>query len=323
MKIINTLQNNQYDLFIQNMNKDYISIFTPTYNRALFLNRIYDCLVKQTCKKFIWIIVNDGSDDNTDEVVLNILNKEKLPIVYVKKTNGGKHSAFKIALDLTLTNYFMCMDDDDIYSENSVESLLKIWDDCRCNEVGAIRTLVKKSNGELCSNVYFQANNEFVDRTTLEQRYVYNIIQENWTCYKTMYLKSVDLFPSNYWLSEQHTFFSESIWQGRFARKYKCRYVNIVLREYTDDAPVSLMRSKKDRKHYVNMFINSWFLLEEQSDYMDITTELKLLFIVSILRWKLAIPLKDLLHNTKRLYMNLLYGIFWGITWMIPYPKFK
>ena len=79
----------------------FITILTPTYNRASLLPRLFDSLLRQTNKDFEWIVVDDGSTDDTREVVANL--KEKcggaFPMGYVYKANGGKHMAINIGAE--------------------------------------------------------------------------------------------------------------------------------------------------------------------------------------------------------------------------------
>ena len=91
-----------------------ITFFTPTFNRASLLGRVYNCLRNQTNTHFIWIVVNDGSCDNTNDVVRAIMLENSFPILYIVKDNGGKHSAFKAAFQFAETEFFSCLDDDDI-----------------------------------------------------------------------------------------------------------------------------------------------------------------------------------------------------------------
>lgn len=76
------------------MYKYRFSIFTATYNRALMLDSLAEMINHQTFKgSFEWVIVNDGSTDSTVEVVNNIIDKSKIPIKFIDKLNGGKHTA--------------------------------------------------------------------------------------------------------------------------------------------------------------------------------------------------------------------------------------
>ena len=78
------------------MNK--LTIFTPTYNRAHTLPRTYESLCKQKNKDFVWLIIDDGSSDNTEELVKNWQKENSdFTIEYVKKENGGMHTAHNVA----------------------------------------------------------------------------------------------------------------------------------------------------------------------------------------------------------------------------------
>lgn len=82
-----------------------LTILTPTYNRGGVLPQLYDSLKKQTCKDFEWLIVDDGSKDNTREVVKAWLSDSDFPIQYFFKENGGKH--IKVELSQKRTSFIM------------------------------------------------------------------------------------------------------------------------------------------------------------------------------------------------------------------------
>ena len=125
----------------------------------------------------------------------------------------------------------------------------------------------------------------------------------------TQKLKEIDLFPQNYWLQDKHRYFAEVIWQGRFARKYKCRYINIALRKYMEDAPTSIMRDGKGKQHYLDLFINRVIINNEQFDYIEKSTThlLHVVILVNVLRGYLGYSLKELLHNTTVTLLKCLY----------------
>lgn len=105
--------------------KDYITVFTPTYNRAKLLERCFKSLLKQTSNKFVWLIIDDGSSDNTKETVDSFKSKCDFEIDYYYKKNGGKPSAHNYALDVCKTKYFLILDSDDILTSNAIEILNK------------------------------------------------------------------------------------------------------------------------------------------------------------------------------------------------------
>ncbi|MGK6699482.1 glycosyltransferase family A protein [Acinetobacter baumannii] len=103
-----------------------LTIFTPSYNRAHTLHRVYESLQVQTLQNFEWIIIDDGSIDNTEDVVKDIINKSKFPIIYIKQENSGKQAAWNKAVSLAKGEYFCCLDSDDsIYSSVGLERVFK------------------------------------------------------------------------------------------------------------------------------------------------------------------------------------------------------
>ncbi|MDM5452708.1 glycosyltransferase family A protein [Peribacillus simplex] len=130
--------------------KEIVSVVTPTYNRAYILNKCYESLKIQTSKSFVWMIVDDGSTDNTEELVNQWLNEGILDIHYFKKKNGGKASALNLALDKVDSDYFVCLDSDDTFAYNAIELALKQLQQIKKNKkycgILALRTA---PNGEV------------------------------------------------------------------------------------------------------------------------------------------------------------------------------
>ena len=108
------------------MNK--ITIFTPTYNRAYILSSLYESLLCQTCEDFIWLIVDDGSSDNTKDLVDKWIKEDRIQIEYYLQKNGGKQRAFNTGVNLCNTELFFCVDSDDELLENTIHDVLCLWE---------------------------------------------------------------------------------------------------------------------------------------------------------------------------------------------------
>ena len=93
-----------------------ISVFTATYNRANELKELYKSLQNQTYKDFEWIIVDDGSTDDTKKVVEGFIKNDDMKIVYKYKKNGGKMSAHNMGVDIASGDIFWSIDSDDCVS---------------------------------------------------------------------------------------------------------------------------------------------------------------------------------------------------------------
>lgn len=105
----------------------FLTIFTPTYNRAHTLPDVYRSLLEQTDKDFVWLIVDDGSTDGTAALVSGWLAEGLLKIEYVVQENAGKHFAYNRALEIARSELFECLDSDDMLKPQCVERLKYHW----------------------------------------------------------------------------------------------------------------------------------------------------------------------------------------------------
>ena len=105
-----------------------ITVFTPSYNRAKLLPRCYESMKRQTCKDFIWMIIDDGSTDGTKELVAQwLVSDEGFRIEYYFKENGGLHTAYNEAIAHIETPLSVCIDSDDYMPDDAVEKILTFW----------------------------------------------------------------------------------------------------------------------------------------------------------------------------------------------------
>lgn len=102
-----------------------LTIFTPTYNRAYILHKLYDSLLKQTNNNFEWIIVDDGSTDNTQKIIKEWITEGKINIRYFYQENQGKSIAHNLGVDMAYGDLFICVDSDDYLTEDAVDIVLR------------------------------------------------------------------------------------------------------------------------------------------------------------------------------------------------------
>lgn len=102
-----------------------LTIFTPAYNRRVELERLFESLCAQTDMRFEWLVVDDGSTDDTGEAVLGWAKDTPFAVRYIKQENGGKHVAHNRGAVEAAGRYFMCVDSDDWLEANAVETILR------------------------------------------------------------------------------------------------------------------------------------------------------------------------------------------------------
>ena len=128
----------------------FLTVFTPTYNRARTLQRTYESLCRQDCKEFIWLIIDDGSTDGTSELVQSWQRKENgFEVQYIYQENGGMHTAHNTAYENIDTELNMCIDSDDYLTDDAVEKILSFWGKNKDEKYGGIIALDIFQNGEI------------------------------------------------------------------------------------------------------------------------------------------------------------------------------
>ena len=105
-----------------------ITVFTPTYNRAYIIEDLYRSLQRQTYRDFEWLVVDDGSADNTKELFERWQQEyNPFPIRYVRQENGGKCRAINRGLELAEGRLFLNVDSDDYLTDDAIEKILSCY----------------------------------------------------------------------------------------------------------------------------------------------------------------------------------------------------
>lgn len=173
-------------------NKPFITVFTPAYNRAHTIGRTYESLKKQKNKNFIWLIVDDGSTDDTARLVKKWQEEEKeFVIQYVYKKNGGMHTAHNTAYDLIDTELNICIDSDDMLAENAIEIIYDKWQSVKEEGYAGIIGLDADFDG----NIIGQGFKEGLKATTLSGYYSSGGKGDKKLVYRTDIIKSVPPYP--------------------------------------------------------------------------------------------------------------------------------
>lgn len=209
------------------MNSIKLSIFTPTYNRAHKLKRLYESLKKQTYKEFTWIIVDDGSTDFTKELVDSWIKDDFISIKYFYQKNSGKQRAYNYGIEKSEGDLFICIDSDDIYVSNAFEVISGVWKSIENkNDFIAISYLSKDFDGNLIGT-------KFPESISRE----YHFIMHNYFGVKgdkgmAFNLTKLKMFRFPVFKGEKFT--TEALLYNRLSLKYKTIYLNdcLEVKEY-------------------------------------------------------------------------------------------
>ena len=127
-----------------------LTVFTPSFNRAILLARCYESCRRQTSKDFLWLIIDDGSTDSTAEVVKTwqFVPDNGFEIRYLCKENGGLHTGYNTAIANCDTELMICIDSDDYMPDDCVERILKFWKDKGSAEYAGIIGLDLTNDGK-------------------------------------------------------------------------------------------------------------------------------------------------------------------------------
>lgn len=170
-----------------------LTVFTPTYNRAHLLPRVYNSLKSQTSTDFLWMIIDDGSTDGTKLLVDKWQAENSVEIVYVYKKNEGMHSGHNVAYENITTPFNVCIDSDDYMPPRAVEIICsevdKIKDDPTFSGIIGLDAL---ESGDLIGT----AIPEYLDRVKLNELYlVHGVSGDKKLVYKTAYMQNVPPYP--------------------------------------------------------------------------------------------------------------------------------
>lgn len=169
-----------------------LTVFTPAYNRAHTLPRTYESLCNQKCKDFCWLIIDDGSIDNTAQLVKGWMEKDNgFEIRYIYKENGGMHTAHNTAYDNITTELNVCIDSDDCMAEDGVAKILKKWDEVKDYGYAGIIGLDADMNGKIIGKSFSKDMKE----TTLMEYYAAGGAGDKKLVYRTDVIKNYPPYP--------------------------------------------------------------------------------------------------------------------------------
>jgi len=206
---------------IVNFTPMFLTVFTPTYNRAKLLHRCFNSLLAQSNTNFEWLIVDDGSTDTTEQVVSTFQKKAPFEIRYYKQENSGKHIALNKGINLACGDYFMILDSDDYLPTNSLETINNKFSGIKNNDnlIG-----VAGRRGSFENKIIGNDFSTNIICSSLEIRFKYKIKGDLVEVFKTAILKKFP-FPQ----FEGEKFCPEALVWNRIAQRYELLFFNEII----------------------------------------------------------------------------------------------
>lgn len=213
------------------MERNIVTVLTPSYNRAPQLKALWHSLCSQGNQRFEWLVVDDGSQDDTEKTVKDLSEQSNFPVVYVKKENGGKHTALNVGINKVQTPLSFIVDSDDILTDDAIETIIKYYERFRDESDVCGFSFLRmfpdgKINGKLFPHEDWKAG---YIQTRINAD---DMMSDKAEVYKTSCLKE---FPFPEFDGER--FLGEDVVWIRMGRKYKTIHVNkaIYIGDYQTD----------------------------------------------------------------------------------------
>lgn len=231
-----------------------ITVFTPAYNRGYTIGKLYESLCRQSFRDFEWLVVDDGSTDDTGTLLAGFIAENKIPIRYFRQENGGKHRAINRGVREARGELFFIVDSDDHLADDALERVAfhygNVRDDAAFAGVSGVRAAEsgEKIGGEEAWQI--------LDCNCLYFRYKYGAKGDMAEVFRTSVMRE---FPFPEIPGER--FCPESLVWNRMAQKYKLRYFyeKIYVCEYLPDGLTASIVRQRRRSPEASMLYYSEF----------------------------------------------------------------
>lgn len=298
---------------IEQMFNYRFSVFTPVFNRADTIHRVFESLDKQTFKNFELIIINDGSTDNSHDVIKHLIKTAKFKVVYVNnKLNQHKMACFFQAINIAQGEFLLTLDSDDACSNEALATFDSIYESLsneKKNILSGMTSLCMNSDNEIIGDKFPQ---DIYFSNSFKQSALYPRAAERWGFVKTEILKNIKI---------NNNMFSKGlipeglIWEFISFLGYETCYVNKALRVYFFDANNRLsIRNHRENSFGMAIFsvsVLNWF----SKKYLLKYPQYFLKRIYTLLRASkyLDYDLKTYLHSINNYLIKIIIILAWPL----------
>lgn len=267
-----------------------ITIITPTYNRSVLLKRCYESLCRQTSKRFEWIIVDDGSTDNTEKVVKKFINDNIIDIKYIRQENQGKHIAHNTGVLASRGELLICLDSDDFLDECAVEYVEDLWIKIKNeNIIGILMPKGDINRQRMCSefpinvskSTFFDLVHDYNFKGETALFFRTEILKENLfkKFFDEKFLTEISLYFSidgygSMWLDNKILYYCEYQEDGLTSKYNKLMKDNPKGAAYTYFLCYKKSIKIKDKLKYAILYNTYYFFIKEKKEFRFIYNDL-------------------------------------------------
>ncbi len=219
-----------------------ITVFTPAYNRAATLHRVYDSLLQQSFRDFEWLVVDDGSTDQTPALIKQYQESNPFfPIRYVYQPNGGKHIAINKGVSLASGEWFYIADSDDALRPDALQVFMDAWQQIPASAQKYYAGIVACCKNQAGVRISDPVPANPYDGNWRDLFYKHKFRKEATNINRTAIMKEFP-FPD----AIRNIYFPEAIVWRKMSDTYKIRLIDEEIRiYYIEPATESLMSAKK------------------------------------------------------------------------------
>ncbi|AJJ63144.1 glycosyltransferase family 2 protein [Yersinia aldovae] len=231
-----------------------VTVFTPTFNRANVLKRCYLSILEQNRSDIEWLIIDDGSTDNTADLINEFKNENRIKINYIYQSNHGKQAAWNNAVNNAEGAYFIGVDSDDALVAGSIDKLISISNVLEDKEIIGIRAISVSSETMKPNNCYL--SNEDKKNSWFDE-FRSGVRGERIDFFKTELLKK-HLYP----ITLSINFIPEIWFYSTTAKDYCFYYSSIPVRIFFDDVETNRLSKSSIKKHAIGHYLSRKALLD-------------------------------------------------------------
>ncbi len=295
----------------------FFTVLTATYNRAHTLERVYLSLCAQQFKDFEWLVIDDGSTDDTRSKIEGWQADSPFPIRYVWQPNQHKKTAFNTGVKEAWGRLIVALDSDDTLLPESLQSMADVWrsipEDVRSGYI-AVTGLCARPDGSIVGDRFPE---DVMDATSLDMSFKYHVRGEKFGCMQTQVLKHFP-FPEDI-----DGFVPESmVWRAIAREGYLTRFVNTVFRNYYDsEDSLSQQSALSGEKYALGILLLArdtvvyclpWFRYQPAAFFMAAARYTRFRMHLKH-SGKRVPPAGELQGNLSRLLVSIMFPLGWAL----------